>query len=418
MTSGSMIDSSAVLAAARRARAAADAAEVEVLAQALAWAELHVVSSVEESATWGDSPIPLAGEGAPLVSEFCVMEFAAALGLSTDAGRSLIAHALEIAHRLPLVWARVQAGSLQVWRARRVAEQTIGLSAEAAGYVDRQVAPYAHRMGPAATERLVDQAIGLFMPQLAEEIAEHAADGRHLTIDHRSVSFAGTSRISGELDLADALDLEKALQHGAQQLADLGIEAHLDARRAMALGALARGDQALDLETPAPAPHRRRLELFVHLNGDTETAMVENAGTHLITKDQVAEWARIPGTQVTIRPVIDLNHTHTTPGYDIPDRIRDHIILRDRTCVFPWCTRPARSADIDHIEPYEAGGQTSTTNLAALCRRHHRLKTFGSWTYTQIEPGTFLWRSPHGYSYLRDQTGTRDLTPRPVDPPG
>jgi hypothetical protein len=412
-----MIDSSAVLAAARRHRAEADAAEVRVLADALEWAELHIVSTVDESATWGDSPIPLAGAGAPLVSEFCVMEFAAALGLSTDAGRSLIAHALEIAYRLPLVWARVQAGGLQVWRARRVAEQTVGLSAEAAMYVDRQVAPYAHRMGPAATERLVDQAIGLFMPQLAEEIAERAADARHLTVDHRAVSFAGTSRISGELDLADALDLEKALQHGAQQLADLGVEAHLDARRAMALGALARGDQALDLETPAPA--RRRLELFVHLNGDnTGAALVENAGTHLITKDQVAEWARISGTQVIVRPVIDLNQTLTAAGYEIPDRIREHIILRDRTCVFPWCTRSARSADLDHIEPYDTGGTTSTTNLAALCRRHHRLKTFGAWTYTMLEPGEFLWRSPHGYSYLRDQTGTRDLTPRPVDPPG
>ena len=35
-----------------------------------------------------------------------------------------------------------------------------------------------------------------------------------------------------------------------------------------------------------------------------------------------------------------------------------------------------------------------------------------------IEPGTFLWRSPHGHTYLRNHQGTQDLTPRPVDPPG
>jgi len=29
----------------------------------------------------------------------------------------------------------------------------------------------------------------------------------------------------------------------------------------------------------------------------------------------------------------------------------------------------------------------------------------------------FLWRSPHGHTYLRDHTGTTDLTPNPVDPP-
>jgi hypothetical protein len=34
-----------------------------------------------------------------------------------------------------------------------------------------------------------------------------------------------------------------------------------------------------------------------------------------------------------------------------------------------------------------------------------------------VEPGTYLWSSPHGYQFLRDHTGTRDLTPPPVDPP-
>jgi len=46
------------------------------------------------------------------------------------------------------------------------------------------------------------------------------------------------------------------------------------------------------------------------------------------------------------------------------------------------------------------------------------VKTFGSWTYTLLEPGTYLWRSPHGYTFLKDRTGTHDLTPRPVEPPG
>ena len=27
-----------------------------------------------------------------------------------------------------------------------------------------------------------------------------------------------------------------------------------------------------------------------------------------------------------------------------------------------------------------------------------------------IEPGTYLWTSPHGYQYLRDHTGTTDVT--------
>ncbi|MCW2754097.1 MAG: endonuclease [Marmoricola sp.] len=89
--------------------------------------------------------------------------------------------------------------------------------------------------------------------------------------------------------------------------------------------------------------------------------------------------------------------------------------------MFAHCNRSARTADLDHIEPYDPNGppdETTTANLGSLCRPHHRLKTFGGWSYTMIEPGTFLWRSPYGYHYLRDQTGTTDLTRRPVHPPG
>ncbi|HEX2894772.1 MAG TPA: hypothetical protein VHO29_12300, partial [Marmoricola sp.] len=113
-------DAAAVLASARRARADANAAEARVLADAVEWAHLHTVSDLDDAATWWsgtkvmgqDTGIPIAGEGAPLVSEFAVLEFATALGLTADAGRNLVGLALELAHRLPRVWARVQAGSL------------------------------------------------------------------------------------------------------------------------------------------------------------------------------------------------------------------------------------------------------------------------------------------------------------------
>ncbi len=70
----------------------------------------------------------------------------------------------------------------------------------------------AHRIKPTQLARLVDEAIGRFMPDLAEQRRRDAADGRHFTIDHDHVSFAGTSFVSGELDLADALDLDDAIR--------------------------------------------------------------------------------------------------------------------------------------------------------------------------------------------------------------
>ena len=97
--------------------------------------------------------------------------------------------------------------------------------------------------------------------------------------------------------------------------------------------------------------------------------------------------------------------------------LAEQLELRDRTCLFPWCNRPARGCDKDHVIPYNEGGTTSSDNLAPLCRPHHRAKTHGGWTYTILEPGSYLWRSPFGYTWHRDATGTTDLTPPPVDPP-
>ncbi|MGO4257444.1 DUF222 domain-containing protein [Marmoricola sp. RAF53] len=444
MTSGTT-DAAAVLASARRHRSEADAAEVRLFLDALAWAHAHTVEDASDCATWGDSPIPLAGEGAPLVSEFCVTELAAALGMSDHAGRALIASALEIAHRLPRIFHRVQTGTLQVWRARRIAERTLALSPEAALHVDRYLARTAHRIGLAATERLIDEAIATHMPDHARQLAEQAADQRHVRIDHQQVSFAGTSLFGGELDLVDAQDLDTRLSVDAADLKEWGCDLPLDVRRAMALGNLARGETPLPtapanrarseepvVEQRSSSLSRRREEdraratsrpitLYLHLDPRNPFGSLENRGPHLITREQIEQWLNAPGAQITIRPVLDLNQEVSTQAYEPTDRIREHVILRDRTCVFPYCTRRARACDLDHIEPYDPDGpknQTRTSNLAALCRHHHRLKTHGGWRYQAERPGAYRWRSPLGYTYLRDQTGTRQLTPRPVDPPG
>ena len=121
-------------------------------------------------------------------------------------------------------------------------------------------------------------------------------------------------------------------------------------------------------------------------------------GQRLVLLDQIKSWCGDSRTKVTIKPVIDLTTELSTPAYEIPDRIREQIVLRDRTCVFPWCTRPARRCDVDHIDEYDHDaeaegrpqpGPTTTSNLAALCRYHHRLKTFTAWHYRMVAPGVF-----------------------------
>src|SRR6187431_3062591 len=268
-----------VLAQARADRAAADAAEARLLFHAVTWADLHPAESIADAARFGDTPVPVAGPGAPLVAEFCVAEFAAALGLPTETGKAYLGEALELRHRLPKTWARVQTGDLPAWRARRIARQTIALSVAAAGFVDEQVAGFAHRIRPSGVDRLVEEAIVRFMPDQARRRREATADTRHAHVHTHQVSFEGTVWVEAQVDLADALDLDTALSVGAARLADLGSAASLDVRRSEALGEMARHQLSLDLNTgtetaPAQAPGRE-VVLHVHLSEDAITSPEE-----------------------------------------------------------------------------------------------------------------------------------------------
>ncbi len=379
-----------VLAFARRERAVADRAEAELLQAAVVWAAQHPAESLEAAEVFrtsgyaggfGDTAVPLAGPGAPLVAEFSIAEFAAAVGLSTEAGKRYVGHALELRYRLPRLWKRVTTGDLPAWKARRVAEQTIShaLSPEAAAYVDRHLGPVAHKIGAGVIDRLVEEAIARFMPETAEETRRRAADGRHFTIDHDQVSFAGTSLISGELDLADALDLDQAVGVRADHLKDLGCAEPLDVRRAMAVGDLARRQLALDLQTGDPSRFeevaqqpsrnpRRPITLFLHLHQSAlegvghQVGRVENTRSP-VTVEQIRTWCGHRDAQVVVKPVLDLaDHVHVE-AYEVPDRIVEAVALRDHTCVFPWCTRPARrlrtdehGCDCDHVVPHAQGG--------------------------------------------------------------
>ena len=80
----------------------------------------------------------LIGEGAFSVWEFAVTDLAVTLELSEHAARAYVAQAVELRDRLPRLWGQVMTGRLPVWKARRVAEQTIHLKAATATFVDDQ----------------------------------------------------------------------------------------------------------------------------------------------------------------------------------------------------------------------------------------------------------------------------------------
>ncbi|HET6627256.1 MAG TPA: hypothetical protein VFG63_12780 [Nocardioidaceae bacterium] len=157
--------------------------------------------------------------------------------------------------------------------------------------------------------------------------------------------------------------------------------------------------------------------LYVHLSqagfeaGTGGVARVEGVGP--VTVEQAC--AFLAHTHVTIRPVLDVAGQVPVDGYETPAELREALQLRNPACVFPWATNTGRRKDGDHTIPYlspDKGGppgQTSAANLGLLARFAHRLKTHGRWRLRQPRPGVFFWRSPHGYYYTVDHTGTHPV---------
>jgi hypothetical protein len=92
-------------------------------------------------------------------------------------------------------------------------------------------------------------------------------------------------------------------------------------------------------------------------------------------------------------------HGAATKVYRPPPRISELVRVRDQTCRYPYCGRPAWCGDLDHTQPHDQGGPTCLCNLGALCRMHHRLKQRAGWSLVQPRAGVFAWTTPAGRSY-------------------
>ncbi|MFC7500836.1 DUF222 domain-containing protein, partial [Nocardioides sp. GCM10030258] len=207
----------------------------------VAWAQDNVVTTVEGAATLVegviDTGVPIAGDGAPLVSEFNLMELIAVLGRSPDGGRGYVGRIIECAWRLPGVYAAVVEGRLEPWRAERIADLTRSLNADAAAFVDRQLAAVGG-VGWAQLERLVTEAVIRFDPDRAEQERQAAADRRRVYFD--DVDGNGQVESHAILDAADAHDFDQALSRRAKLRGQLGDTDSFDVRRAKSVGDIAR----------------------------------------------------------------------------------------------------------------------------------------------------------------------------------
>jgi HNH endonuclease len=367
------------------------------LRYALHWCRLHPADPADVIKGLVE---PVGADGTPDVEEFAADPLGAAFGTTTNSARQLMSDALDLAHRLPRVWARIEALEVPAWRGRRIAQATTRLTHAEAAAVDAALAPRAHGCGA----RLIDQAI-------ADATAESAPDEQAETevLDRSSWDvrlfhgpmtgpgrWAGTSILEITGDTADLTHLYDQINATA---ATIETRDPIEIRRGAAVGVLAR---------TMNAGRSPRIRLYLHadladLSDDTiGTGTVERLGP--LTMKRIKDW--VAHSAVTVVPVLRMDRTDAVERHDPPLWMPEQVILRDQHCVFPWCATDARACDLDHVIAYDDGGTTSPLNLAPLCRHHHRAKTRRRWRYRRDPDGTYVWTGPHDRTYRVTASGT------------
>ncbi|MFT3878020.1 MAG: DUF222 domain-containing protein [Propioniciclava sp.] len=420
----------------------------------------------------GERWVPGGADGTPHVGEFLALELAGILGCSTGSATAKIADALNLRHRHPLLWdAVIHEHRLEAWQAVAVAREAsaAGLGLEASLRLDRELASAVGLLGWPRARRLLKGLIVRVDPGLAARRAAEARERRGVWV---TLTNRGVVDMSARLDGAEGLSLEAQVARIAELLATDGDTRDRQQRRATALAMLAvphlaaafledhsggpaatAPELATGMEVAAGAggPVRRidpeklrpRVNLYLHLHADDVTPSPAHGGavthpeghgsglTH--PEGQGSGVARVEGhgavpvgtlrellngCHVTVRPVIDLNQPPTVDRYEVPDRLREHVIARNPVEVFPWSARPSRGCQLHHTVPYdhalsydpaERAPQTRADNLGPLGITVHRAKTHGRWQLSQPEPGVFFWRSRAGYRYMVAPAGTIPL---------
>jgi 5-methylcytosine-specific restriction endonuclease McrA len=96
----------------------------------------------------------------------------------------------------------------------------------------------------------------------------------------------------------------------------------------------------------------------------------------------------------------------------IPPALRRALQHRDRSCRFPGCT--TRVGQGHHVRHWAQGGSTTLSNLALLCRRHHRAVHEEGYQVERLPDGALRFRRPNG-SVLPDVPPLASVPADPVE---
>ena len=331
-------------------------------------------------------------------------EVAAQLRISQGLAASRVRYARAIRERLPKVGEVFKAGDIDYRMLQTIVFRTdLITDPEVLAAVDELLAVNVCRWPSLSQGRLaalVDKVVARADVDAVRRRTERVADREFWITD----TVDGMSHVEGSLLSPDAHALDKRLDALAATVCEHDPRSR-EQRRADALGALAASADRLGCRCGRPdcAAGKRSAATPVVIHVIAAQATVDGSGATpgaapgvegLIPAEVVAELAK-SARLIPLSPPAGAE-----PRYAPSAKLADFVRCRDLTCRAPGCDRPAAGCDLDHTIPYADGGATCASNLKALCRLHHLMKTFWGWRDWQLPDGTVIWTLPDGHTYV------------------
>lgn len=416
-----------------RRRAALDAEEARLLAEAFSYADATASALVSASTTSTDAR--------DLARRSMCASLAIATRMSEPTLQARVGDAEALVHHAPIVLEALAEGSISGGHARAITDQLRDVPVEGRAVFLEQVLPVALRSTTArlrqrarvVRERLHPESITARRTRSITDRRvelEAAADGMawlHLfttaplahAIRNRLDAVAVPARIAGDTRTlaqlrADALaslavagtvrddvgpipvDPEttgtftwlpgSAPRDDAARIAEEAVAAGADPLLAEPVGIEARIRATVQMTVPALST----------LGVTDEPGVLDGYGP--IDPDTAARLAvTAPSmTRILTQPETGAVVSVGREQYRVPADLARAVRLRDTTCRAPGCGRAARSCDLDHSVAWQDGGTTAVDNLACLCRHHHRLKHLPGWKLEHRPGGILTWTTPDG----------------------
>ncbi|HET9875332.1 MAG TPA: DUF222 domain-containing protein [Mycobacterium sp.] len=350
---------------------------------------------------WGEEPTWCSGTQASIAAEI-----AAALRVSRNWAESYLYYARAMRLRLPKVGVLLCGGDISYAAFRTIVYRTDLITDPAIlASVDARLAQRAVRWPPRSRGKLAGYVDKVVARADADAVRQRRGQqaGREFSIWDAG---NGLCDVFGRLISTDAHVVDARLDALAATVCDADPRTRKQ-RRADALGALAAGADRLACrcQNPHCLAAGKPVPSAVVINVIAEQATLDGTGSapgSLIGADVLIppELLLDLAGAAKLRPLAPWIDAAPEPGYRPSKELAKFVRFRDLTCRFPGCDEPAINCELDHTTAYADGGATHASNLKALCKKDHLVKTFWGWQDTQLPDGTVIWTAPSGHTYV------------------